>query len=253
MSTPAIRAVLVDDEVLARLSLRQALAAHPQVDIAGECGNAADALQAIRLLHPDLVILDIQMPGMNGFELLRRLPADALPLVVFASAFDQHALQAFDAGAVDYLLKPIDQARFDLCMQRIGQRLHRLSQHATPPRHTAFAAAEPFVQRFSIRVGEHLRVVRVEDIDWIAADGNYVRLHLAGTALLHRDTLKNVEATLDPARFLRIHRSTMVNIDRIKEWHPLFHGDAEIVLHDGTRLTLSRRFRDGARHRLGLR
>jgi two-component system, LytTR family, response regulator len=133
MSTPAIRAVLVDDEVLARLSLRQALAAHPQVDIVAECGHAADALQAIRLLNPDLVILDIQMPGMNGFDLLRRLPADALPLVVFASAFDEHALQAFDAGAVDYLLKPIDQVRFDLLHATI--LLHVYKSTATHPIH----------------------------------------------------------------------------------------------------------------------
>jgi two-component system LytT family response regulator len=247
-----IRTVLVDDEVLARLSLRQALAAHAHVEIVGECGGADEALQAIDLLQPDLIFLDIQMPGLDGFGLLRRLPRDALPLVVFASAYDQYALQAFDAGALDYVLKPIDPGRFDLCMQRIDRQWQRLAAEHKPSRHTAFRSPARAVVRLSVVTGGHIQVIRADEIDWIAADGNYVRLHIGGRALLHRETLHNIEATLDPSLFVRIHRSTIVNIDRIREVQPLFRGNAQIVLRDGTLLLLSRRFREAARNAFGL-
>jgi two-component system LytT family response regulator len=251
MSTERIRCLLVDDEMLARLALRQALAAHA-VDVVGECGSADEAVQAIAQLQPDLVFLDIRMPGMDSFELMQRLQPDALPLVVFATAFDAHALKAFDAGAFDYVLKPIDQERFDRSMDRVTRQWRRLAVDHQAPRQPLFAAA-PSVERLSVRVGEALRVLRVGDIDWIAAEGNYVRLHAAGEAILHRQTLQQLHGQLDPSRFLRIHRGTVVNLDRVSEIHPLFHGDAEVVLRDGTRLPLSRRFRDGARAALGLR
>lgn len=252
MTAIKIRTILVDDEVLARLSLRQALASHAQVEVVGECGNADEALQAIDILQPDLVFLDIQMPGLDGFGLLQRLPPGALPLVVFASAFDQHALRAFDAGALDYVLKPIDQERFDRCMARVARQWQHLAGSSRPLRHTAFNTPAGAVKRFSVHAGEHIRIIRADEIDWVAGDGNYVRLHVGGSALLHRETLRNIEAALDPALFVRIHRSTIVNIDRIKEVHPLFRGNAQILLHDGTRLLLTRRFREGARSALGL-
>src|SRR5580658_5742218 len=169
LTSTRIRALLVDDEVLARLSLRQALATHAHVEIVGECGSADEALQTIDVLQPDLVFLDIQMPGLDGFGLLRRLPRDALPLVVFASAFDQYALQAFDIGAIDYVLKPIDQARFDRCMQRVGRQWQRLAAEGKPSRHTAFSPPARAVARFSVTDGERIRVIRADDIDWIAA------------------------------------------------------------------------------------
>jgi two-component system LytT family response regulator len=247
-----IRAVLVDDEVLARLSLRQALALHVHVEIVAECGNASEALQAIDVLQPDLVFLDIQMPEMDGFGLLDRLPSGALPLVVFATAFNEHALRAFDAGALDYVLKPIDQERFDRCMTRVVRQWQQLAGTRSPKRHTAFHSSVSTVQRFSVPAGGHIRVIRAEEIDWMAADGNYVRLHVDGSALLHRETLSNMEAALDPALFVRIQRSTIVNIDRIKEIHPLFRGNAHVVLRDGTRLLLSRRYRERARAAFGL-
>jgi two-component system LytT family response regulator len=242
----------VDDEVLARLSLRQALAVHTHVEIVGECGNADEAMKAIELSQPELVFLDIRMPGMDGFGLLRRLPRDTLPLVVFASAFDQYALQAFDAGAIDYVLKPIDQERFDRCIQRVGRQLQRLAADNRTSRHTAFSVPVHTVTRFSVPERERIRVVRADEIDWIAAEGNYVRLHIAGAVLLHRETLSSIEAALDPALFLRIHRSTIVNIDRIKEVQPLFRGNAQVLLRDGTALLLSRRYREGARAAFGL-
>ena len=245
MST--IRTLLVDDEVLARLALRQALAAHADFDIVGECGNAAEAMQAVSALAPDLLFLDIRMPGLDGFALLHELRPDALPMVVFATAYGQHALRAFDANALDYVLKPIDQARFDQAIARVRQHWRGL-----PARTAAQVAATGPIQRISVRVGEHMRVVAVDTIDWIEADGNYVHIHVGKQAYLHRETLAGLAATLDPARFLRIHRGTLVNVERVREIHPLFQGNAEVVLHDGTRLNLSRRFRAQARGALGI-
>ena len=251
MTTPRIRTVLVDDEVLARLALRQALAAHAEVEIVGECGNAAEAAQALRALRPDLLFLDIQMPGMDGFALLHELAPDRLPMVVFATAFAEHALRAFDAMALDYVLKPIEQARFDQAMVRVNQHWQGLhTPHAHPE--SAATSADDYAQRISVRHGEHIRVISTADIDWIRADGNYVHLHVGNARFLHRDTLRHLLATLDPARFLRIHRGIMVNLDRVAEVHPLFQGNAEVVLHDGTRLGLSRRFRIAARRALNI-
>jgi two-component system LytT family response regulator len=248
MNSAPIRTLLIDDEVLARLALRQALAAHADVSIVGECGNAAEALQAIAALAPDLLFLDIQMPGLDGFKLLRNLRPGALPMVVFATAFSQHALRAFDARALDYVLKPIDQARFDQAMVRV--RAHWQGLHAMPDSPAVPAAG--FLQRLSVRSGERIRVVATADIDWIRADGNYVRIHAGGTTYLHRESLRHLMGLLDPARFLRIHRAILVNVERIREVHPLFQGNAEVVLHDGTRLNLSRRFRAQAQRALGL-
>jgi two-component system LytT family response regulator len=169
--------------------------------------------------------------------------------VVFVTALSQHALRAFDANALDYLLKPVDQGRFDRTMQRIRRHWQGLqvSDPASP------AVAGRWLQRISVHVGEHIRVVTTDAIDWIRAEGNYVRIHADGTAHLHRETMRNLQETLDPSRFLRIHRGVIVNVDRVQEVHPLFNGNAEIVLRDGTRLALSRRFRAGARQALGLR
>ncbi len=251
MSTQPIRALLVDDEVLARLALRQALASHPDVSIVGECGNAAEALQSIGVLHPDLLFLDIRMPGMDGFKLLHEIKPEVLPMVVFATAFGQHALRAFDADALDYLLKPIDQGRFDKTMERVRQRWQalQLAGSVVPPD----PAGRRWLQRISVHVGEHIRVIAVDTVDWIRAEGNYVRIRAEGSIYLHRETMRHLQGALDPARFLRIHRGVIVNVERVHEVHPLFNGNAEVVLHDGTRLALSRRFRAGARQALGLR
>ncbi len=252
MSAPPIRTLLVDDEVLARLALRQALAAHPDVRIVGECGNANEALQAIAALEPALVFLDIRMPGMDGFKLLHKLKPETLPMVVFATAYGQHALRAFDADAVDYVLKPIDQTRFDQAMARVRRLWAGMHGPAVPSGAGAPPPVPAHAQRISVRVGESIRVIATEDIDWIRADGNYVHIHAAGTSYLHRETLSHLLETLDPQRFLRIHRGTLVSVDRIREIHPLFQGNAEVVLRDGTRLALSRRFRAQARQALGM-
>lgn len=251
MNVSPIHALLVDDEVLARLALRQALETHSDVVIIGECGNATEAMQVIEALKPDLIFLDIRMPGMDGFKLLHELKPGALPMVVFATAYGQHALRAFDASALDYLLKPIDQDRFDRTMARVKR--HWRGMHAsTGDGAPASAGRERWLQRLSVHVGEHIRVLAVDEIDWIGAEGNYVRIHAKGTVHLHRETLRHLQEVLNPAKFLRIHRGIVVNIDRIHEIHPLFNGNAEVVLRDGTRLNLSRRFRAQAGKALGL-
>lgn len=251
MNAPPIRALLVDDEVLARLALRQALASHADVTVVGECGNAGEAVQAVEALKPDLMFLDIRMPGLDGFKLLRTLNPDTLPMVVFATAYGQHALRAFDANALDYLLKPIDQERFDQMMARVRRHWQGLQAHAAEGTAPVDGGVR-WLQRLSVHVGEHIRVIATDAIDWIGAEGNYVAIHADGAAHLHRETLRHLEETLDPARFLRIHRRVIVNVDRIHEIHPLFNGNAEVVLRDGTRLNLSRRFRTRAGRVLGL-
>lgn len=252
MNSPAIRTLLVDDEMLARLAIRQALASHADVAIVGECANANEARQAIEALDPDLLFLDIRMPGVDGFRLLQGLKPDHLPMVVFATAFGQHALRAFDANAIDYVLKPIDQERFDQAMARV--RRHWQGLHVANDTTTTAtpAPASPYLQRLSVQQGEHIRVVAAQDIDWIRADGNYVHIHAGTTHYLHRESLRHLLGVLDPSRFLRIHRGIAVNVDRIREVHPLFQGNAEVVLQDGTRLNLSRRFRMQARRALGM-
>ncbi|MGC1550073.1 MAG: LytTR family transcriptional regulator DNA-binding domain-containing protein [Rhodanobacter sp.] len=250
MMSARIRALLVDDEILARVAIRQALASHADIDVVGECGNVDEATQALGALSPDLIFLDIQMPGGDGFSLLRNLSTDALPLVVFTTAFAEHALQAFDANAIDYVLKPIDQARFDQAMMRVKKHWHGLhANHAQAPAE----GSKSFLRRISVQTSEHSLVIAVADIDWIRADDNYVRIHVGGRTYMHRETLRHMCESLDPNHFLRIHRSTVVNMDRIREVHTLFQGHAEVVLHDGTRLDLSRRFRGVARAALGLR
>jgi two-component system LytT family response regulator len=280
-----LKALLVDDEVLARLALRQALAAHADVAIVGECGTGLEAVTAIAALQPDVVFLDIEMPDADGFDALRALPADRQPLVVFVTAYSTYALRAFDAHAVGYVLKPLDQARFDDTMDTVrthwwGRRARQSATafetktaepRAREPRVSDARASESRMpdgrmpdgrmpdgrvadaaQRLTVRVGEHLRVLPVDEIDWFGAEGNYVRVHARGATYLHRDTLARLEATLDPARFLRIHRGAIVNVDRVQEVHPLFHGNCELLLKDGSRLMLSRRFRARARRVLGL-
>lgn len=253
MKESVIRALLVDDEMLARLALRQALASHPDVMIVGESANAAEAMQAVAALQPDLVFLDIQMPDIDGFRLLHELKSGTLPMVVFATAYGQHALRAFDANALDYLLKPIDQDRFDQMMARVRMHWHGLLAAGTrgeSPRPRA--DSRDWLARLSVKVGEHIRIIATTDIDWIEANGNYVHIHAGAATYLHRETLRQLQDTLDPARFLRVHRAVIVNVDRVREVHPMFNGNAELVLHDGTRIGLSRRFREHARQALGL-
>jgi two-component system, LytTR family, response regulator len=251
MTAPRMRALLVDDEMLARLAVRQALATHADIEVIGECGNVQEARQAVAALAPDLLFLDIQMPGGDGFSLLDGAhPPEPLPLVVFTTAFAEHALKAFDANAIDYVLKPIDQVRFDQAMERVRKHWQGVQAGRQPG---AREGGKSYLKRISVQAAERSTVIPVAEIDWIRADDNYVHIHVGSNTYLHRETLRHLCESLDPGHFLRIHRSIVVNMERIREVHNLFQGHAEVVLHDGTRLDLSRRFRSAARAALGMR
>jgi two-component system, LytTR family, response regulator len=239
-----IRALVVDDEPLARRRIRRLLERDPEVETIGDCGDGEAAVAAIAEHAPDLVFLDVQMPGVDGFAVLERLPADRTPLVVFVTAYDQYALRAFEVSAVDYLLKPFDRRRFDKALQRAKARLAAEAGGALGQRTLALLeelrARASHLDRLVIKSGGRAFFLKTDEIDWIEAEGKYVRLHVGRESYLLREPLGTLEAQLDPRRFLRIHRSTIVNIDRIRELQPWFHNEVRVILRDGTELMLSR-------------
>ena len=257
--TAPLRVVVVDDEPLARSGMCGLLARDPELCVVAQCADGAEAVAAIAGLKPDLVLLDVQMPEMDGFEVLREVGPARMPVVVFVTAFDRFALRAFDVAAVDYLLKPFDDERFDLAIARakhavrnaeageLGRRLMRLveRQGAPPPSDEAAApapAAEPahHATRLVVKSAGRTVFVRVDEVDWIEADDYYAKLHVAGKTHLLRETMGSLEARLEPTRFFRVHRSAIVNLDRVREVQFLFRGEHVVILHDGTRLKLSR-------------
>ena len=260
-STPlGISTLVADDEPLGRDLLRHLLAAHPQFALVAECGDGEQTLAAIRRHAPRVAFLDIKMPRLDGLTLLERLEPASRPLVVFTTAHDHFAIKAFAAHAFDYLLKPFDQERFDQTIARVLRRLReideaRLGQSVRRllalPAETATAPAAP--ERIVVRETGRVYFVEVPDIEWLEASGNYVSLHVAGgkTHLVH-ETMTALEARLDRRSFVRIHRSTMVRADRIKELLPHFNGEYFVVLKDGVRLKLSRSYLETAREALGL-
>lgn len=243
-----IRTVVVDDEPLARDKLRAFLARHPTLELVGEAGDGLEAVAVLDATRPDLVLLDIQMPELDGFEVLAALDQDPLPHVVFVTAFDHYAVRAFEQGALDYLLKPVAPDRFDRAMERAQAQLRDHGGEALARRLTqvleSVAPGRPRIERFLVKEQGRTRFVPVVDVEWIEAAGNYLKLHVKGTTHLVRGTMKEVEGRLDPARFGRIHRTTIVQLDRIHFLEPWSHGDQVVVLDTGARLTLSRRFRD---------
>lgn len=249
-----IRTLIVDDEPLARQGVRRLLEADPDVEIIGECGDGLEALERIRIDRPALIFLDVQMPEMDGFEVLAALQPDEMPMVVFVTAYDQHALQAFQVHALDYLLKPFEVERFQEALARAKVQL----RHKGVPNVTkqilemldGTKAGKGGLGRIMVRSSGRITFVRVEEVDWIEAQGDYICLHSQGRKHLVREKISDMEDQLSPNAFLRIHRSTMVNVSRIKEMQPLFHGEYAVVLHDGTRLTMSRSFRDKVFDRL---
>ena len=234
-----IRVLVVDDEPLARSNILHLLRANPEVEVLGESDSANSALEAIRKQKPDLVFLDVRMPEHDGFDILELLGAEAPPAVIFVTAYDQYALQAFDAGALDYLLKPFNNARFARALDRAKERITHRRQ------------APAKMDRLTIKSAGHVLFISVADIDWVEAADYYASLHIAGKTHLVRRSMNDLESDLDPARFCRIHRSTIVNLDRVRELR--FDSDAEyeLVLHDGTKLRLSRRYRKDLQARLG--
>ncbi len=246
----SVRALIVDDEPLARQRLRTLLRGEPDIDVVGECADGHEAVAAIRQLQPNLLFLDVQMPALDGFGVLEALGPQPLPAVIFVTAYDAYAIRAFEVNALDYLLKPFDRDRFRKALERArsqvsktqstftGEQLSALLDEAQPGR-----SGRPFLDRLVIKSAGRVFFLRAEEIDWIEAAGNYLRLHVGGDMHLLRDTMNNLETRLHPDTFLRIHRSTMVNLERVKELQPWFHGDYKVILVDGTELTLSRSYR----------
>jgi two-component system LytT family response regulator len=248
----APRALIVDDEPLARDTLRALLRRDGSVVVAGECGSGEAAVEAIRRERPDIVFLDVQMPDLDGFAVLERVAGDHLPVVVFVTAYDRYAVRAFDVHAVDYLLKPFDDERFFRALRRAkrslggeglpgrGRALLQLLEErsGTPP----VAGRRP-LRRLVVRSGSGLVFLRPEDVDWIEAADYYVQLHVGARVHLLREPLHSLEARLDPAEFVRVHRSAIVNLDRVREVRAEPGGRSVVVLADGTHLKLSRRRR----------
>jgi two-component system LytT family response regulator len=242
-----IRAAIVDDEPLARRRISQLLAEAPDVEVVAECANGKDAIESLEESPPDLLFLDIQMPEIDGFDVLQAIGVDRVPAVIFVTAYDQFALRAFDAHALDYLLKPFDDERFGAALQRARERIRQQQGGSLDRRLQALLESvrgeEGYLRRLVVPSGHRSIFVRTEHIDWIEAERNYVRLHVGGRAHLLRENLTRIAAALDPATFCRIHRSTIVNVNRIQAVESLFHGEYLVVLQDGTKLTAGRSYR----------
>ena len=243
-----IRALIVDDEAPARDLIATLLRDEPDLEVVGECNNGRDAIAAIQRLSPDLVFLDVQMPGLDGFGVLAELQTERLPLVVFVTAFDRHAIRAFEVHALDYLLKPFE---YDRLRQAVRHARTQLAQGPDAADQTRLISLLEELHnrgqswnRLAIRDAGRIVFLQPDQIDWIEADGNYVRLHVGKESHLLRETMTAIEARLASRKFLRVSRSTIVNLERVVEWQPLFHGDSVVILRDGPRLTVSRVYRE---------
>ena len=243
-----IRVLIVDDESLARRGIRRLLEPETDFVIEAEASNGTAAAAAIERLNPDLVFLDIQMPLLDGLSLVDSLGSESIPEIVFITAYDEHAIQAFEAGAIDYLLKPVDPDRFKKTLDRVRHRivsggvgdlenrLREVLSSLRPP-------GQAYLTRIAVHNNERIRFLKAEEIDWIRSQGNYIEVHSKGNKFLIRETMSGIERKLDPAEFLRIRRSTIVRVENIKELQLLFNGEFSVVLKDGTELVTSRRYR----------
>jgi two-component system LytT family response regulator len=250
-----IRALIVDDEPLARERILDLLADDAEVEVVGECGDGMAALAAIERHRPDLLFLDVQMPELDGFGVLEAIDETKAPVIIFVTAYDQYALRAFEVHALDYLLKPFDRERFDKALQRAKHQIARERAGAVNQELVALltrlkARPKP-LERLVIKSAGRVFFLRAEEIDWIEAAANYVKLHVGKESHLLRETINGLAAKLDPDKFLRIHRSTIINLERVKELQPWFHGDYVVILKDGTQLTSSRNYREQLHKLLG--
>ena len=243
-----ISVLIVDDERLSRKRIRRLLAVEQDIEVMGECANGQEAIASIKRRKPDLLFLDVQMPQMDGFAVVQAISCADMPLTIFVTAYDEYAVRAFEVHAFDYLLKPFDRKRFQETVQRARAQLQQLQNGEINQR--LFALLESLngrrrsPDRIAVKTGGHVVFVKTQSIDWIEAADNYVCLHCGAETHSLRETMNAFESRLDSNRFLRIHRSTIVNIDRIKELQPWFRGDYLVLLHDGTKLTLSRSYRE---------
>lgn len=246
-----IRTLIVDDEPLARRKIRRMLARDPEVEILDDCANGREAIAAISTHNPDLVFLDVQMPEIDGFDVLESIPPAGMPFVIFVTAYDQYALRAFEVSAVDYLVKPFDRRRFEKALQRAKSRL--ATERGSDLNQQTLALLEELkarsshVERLVIKAGGRAFFLKADEVEWIEAEGKYVRLHVGKESYLLREAIGSMEGQLDPKKFPRIHRSTIVNIERVRELQPWFHNEYRVILKDGTELMLSR----SCRKRLG--
>jgi two-component system LytT family response regulator len=250
--------MIVDDEPLARRAIRLLLKNDSEIEIVAEAGSGSDAVRLIREHSPELLFLDIQMPGMNGFDVLEKIDAASIPAIIFVTAFDQYALRAFEVHALDYLLKPFDDTRFEKALRQaktqVEQReINKLSRKLfamLEDRETEQTATEQkperskYLTRLMIKSASRIFFLKVEEIDWIGAEDYYVKLHFGRKSHLLRESMNELEAKLDPEKFLRVHRSSIVNLDRVKELQAHFNGDYVVILQDGTELKLSRSRRE---------
>jgi len=237
--------MIVDDEPSARRAVRECCEREPDLKVIGEYGDARAALEGIRQQPPQVLFLDIQMDSMTGMELARALDPLTLPLIVFVTAYDHYALQAFDVHAIDYLLKPFSRERFRTALTRARERLLGQSRHGDVDKLIAhLRTTRRYPTRVAVRTTDRFIVVNWTDVDWVEAADNYVTLHVGAREYLLRETLASLEQQLDPERFGRIHRSALVQFDRIAELHPATHGDLDLVLRNGVRLTVTRTWRD---------
>ncbi len=250
-----IRTIIVEDEPLARERLRNLLETDDEIEVCAECGDGRSAVEKITELEPDLLFLDIQMPELDGFGVLAELALPVLPAVVFVTAYDQFALKAFEVHAVDYLLKPFDRERFRAALQRAKDRIGSKSgAPAEEGLRALLANLRPetkAVQKLAIKSAGRVTFVKVEDIDWVEAADNYVNVHAGAASHLLRETMTSLASRLPSETFVRINRSCIVNLERVKELQPMFHGEYTVILNDGTKLNLSRNYRSSLSRLMG--
>jgi two-component system, LytTR family, response regulator len=248
MSTRKLTTLIVDDEPLARERLLGLLSNENDIEVLGQCRDGEEAVSAIHERHPDLVLLDVEMPRMDGFEVIDTIGPERMPMVIFVTAYDQHAIKAFQVRALDYLLKPFDRDRFSDALQRARTQIESQTNGDLGKRLLALMKDlrrdQPKTDRLVVKSGGRLFFLRADEIDWIEAAGNYVRLHVGNQSHLLRETMNAIEARLDPERFFRIHRCRIVNVERIQEMQPWLNGEYSVVLRTGVRLTLSRGYRE---------
>jgi two-component system LytT family response regulator len=251
-----IKTAIVDDEPLARERLAALLGSEPDIEIVAQCRDGEEAVTAIQDYAPDLMFLDIQMPQMNGFDVIDTVGPERMPLVIFVTAYDQHALRAFQVRALDYLLKPFDRERFSEALDRARKQIEREETGDLGRRLLALVKDlrrdQPRPDRLVVKSAGRLFFLRMDEIDWIEAAGNYVKLHVGTTSHLLRETMNSIETRLDPEKFFRIHRSRIVNMERIQELQPWLNGEYAVVLRTGERLTLSRGYREKLQDKLRL-
>jgi two-component system LytT family response regulator len=264
-----IRTIIIDDEPHAREGIKIRLKDYYDILVVGECSSGTEAVELINSVVPDLLFIDIQMPGMNGFEVLRNITINPMPIIIFVTAYDKYAVRAFEYHALDYLLKPINDERFNETLKRAVSEINNRSLaiyadklkslidyylnsvENSEVKETKLAKNKKYINRLTIKVKENISIISVDEVDWIESAGDYVYIHTDTKKYLIRETLSSLEEKLDPLKFVRIHRSTIVNIDKIKNLRSNEHGDYDVYLYNGVRLKLSRTFRSHFQNLLG--